>query len=181
MFFFNKKSPEEKEAERIEKMRRDEGNRGFGGAIMTPIADLNLADVCLIRLYPQEKELRVSCMKRFFAIPYQNLRGLAVASENEIAKDCGAISLAEMHTLLTNGCDQFIGYPSEKTRHPLWYARLDFVDNENQSQHLTFIIYSAKGPYRSASPLYAISQFNEILEDVMQRYPLALGDGKSAP
>lgn len=180
MFLFgSKKTPEEKEAARLEKLRREEANLGFGGAIMTPVAALNLADVCLIRLYPDAKELRVSCMKRAFAIPYQNLRGLAVASENEIAKDCGAISLEEMHTHLTNGCDQFLGYPNATTRHPLWYARLDFVDEENQMQHLTFIVYSAKGPYRSASPLYAITQFSELLADVMGRYPLALSDGST--
>lgn len=178
MFLFgSKKSPEEKEAARLEKLRREEGNLGFGGAIMTPVATLNLADVCLIRLYPDAKELRVSCMKRAFAIPYKNLRGLAVASENEIAKDQGAISLEEMQTHLTNGCDQFLGYPSATTRHPLWYARLDFVDEVGQMQHLTFIIYSARGPYRSASPLYAVEQFNAILKDVISRYPLALSDG----
>ena len=44
MFLFNRKSPEEKEAARLEKLRRTEGDRAFGGAIMTPVSSLSLAD-----------------------------------------------------------------------------------------------------------------------------------------
>ena len=52
MFFFNKKTPEEKEAARIAKLRKAEGDRGFGGALMTPVGELALADICLTRLHP---------------------------------------------------------------------------------------------------------------------------------
>ena len=61
MFLFNRKSPEEKEAARLEKLRRTEGDRAFGGAIMTPVSSLSLADICMVRLVPEAQALQ----KRF--------------------------------------------------------------------------------------------------------------------
>lgn len=67
MFLFNRKSPEEKEAARLEKLRRTEGDRAFGGAIMTPVSSLSLADICMVRLVPEAQALQINCgpQKRF--------------------------------------------------------------------------------------------------------------------
>ena len=81
MSLFKRKSPEEKEAARIEKMRRTEGERGFGGALMTPVGDLALADIVIVRLDPEQQLLTINCQKRQFSIPYAALRGMTVSSE----------------------------------------------------------------------------------------------------
>ena len=80
MFFFNKKSPEEKAAEHLEMLRRTEGDRAFGGALITPTGDLALADICIVQLDPQARCLRVSCHKKEFLIPYGALTGMTSAS-----------------------------------------------------------------------------------------------------
>ena len=67
MFLFNRKSPEEKEAARLEKLRRTEGDRAFGGAIMTPVSSLSLADICMVRLV--RRRCRLTAAAKAFPSP----------------------------------------------------------------------------------------------------------------
>ena len=97
MFFFNKKSPEEKAAEHLEKLRRTEGDRAFGGALLTPAGELSLADICVMRLAPDEQNLIVECRRKRLVIPYADLRGMSTSSEAEIARGESAISALEMN------------------------------------------------------------------------------------
>ena len=84
MFLFNRKSPEEKEAARLEKLRRTEGDRAFGGAIMTPVSSLSLADICMVRLVPEAQALQINCGRKSVSIPYAALRGMTTSSEAQI-------------------------------------------------------------------------------------------------
>ena len=88
MFLFNRKSPEEKEAARLEKLRRTEGDRAFGGAIMTPVSSLSLADICMVRLVPEAQALQINCGRKSVSIPYAALRGMTTSSEAQIAQMC---------------------------------------------------------------------------------------------
>lgn len=171
MLFFSKKSPEEKEAARIEKLRRAEADRGFGGALMTPIGELALADICLTRLHPDTQTLVVHCQKREFSIPYANLRGLTCSSEAEIARGESAITAEEMNALLAGEASQFVG-PLDKnaTYRARWFLRLDYVDETGAPQSLMFIAYSMRGFYLANNKLYAAVQFEESLQDIMARY-----------
>ena len=99
MFFFNKKSPEEKAAEHLEKLRRTEGDRAFGGALLTPAGELSLADICVMRLAPDEQNLIVECRRKQLVIPYANLRGMTTSSEAEIARGESSISAAPAFSL----------------------------------------------------------------------------------
>ena len=158
MFFFNKKTPEEKEAARIAKLRKAEGDRGFGGALMTPVGELALADICLTRLHPETQTLVVHCQKREFSIPYANLRGLICSSEAEIA-------------LIEGDAGQFVGPLDAKATHRArWFLRLDYVDETGAPQGLTFIAYNMRGFYIANNKLYAAVQFEESMQDIVSRY-----------
>lgn len=171
MFLFNRKSPEEKAAEHLEKMRRTEGDRAFGGALMTPVGELALADICMIRLVPDQEALIISCQKRQFAIPYASLRGMTVSSEVEIAKGESAITKEEMEALLADEAGQFIG-PLNKDAiyRARWFIRFDYIDERNLPQSLMFIAYSMRGFYIATSKLYAAAQFEENIADILSRY-----------
>ena len=134
MFFFNKKTPEEKEAARIAKLRKAEGDRGFGGALMTPVGELALADICLTRLHPETQTLVVHCQKREFSIPYANLRGLICSSEAEIARGESPITAEEMNALIEGDAGQFVGPLDAKATHRArWFLRLDYVDETRRA------------------------------------------------
>lgn len=171
MFFFNKKTPEEKEAARIAKLRKAEGNRGFGGALMTPVGELALADICLTRLHPETQTLVVHCQKREFSIPYANLRGLICSSEAEIARGESPITAEEMNALIEGDAGQFVGPLDAKATHRArWFLRLDYVDETGAPQGLTFIAYNMRGFYIANNKLYAAVQFEESMQDIVSRY-----------
>lgn len=175
MLFFNKKSPEEKEAARLEKLRRTEGDRCFGGALMTPRGDLQLADICLTRLRPDTQTLVVSCQKKELSIPYANLRGLTCSSEAEIARGESPITAAEMNDLLEGDAGQFVGaLDKNATYRARWFLRLDYVDKYGLPQRLIFIAYNMRGFYYANNKLYAAVQFEETLQDIMSRYANAI-------
>lgn len=171
MFFFSKKTPEEKEAARLEKLRRTEGDRCFGGALMTPRGELQLADICLTQLHPDTQTLVVHCHKKELSIPYANLRGLTCSSEAEIARGESPITAEEINYLLEGDAGQFVG-PLDKnaTYRARWFLRLDYVDKYGISQNLVFIAYSMRGFYYANNKLYAAVQFEETLQDIMSRY-----------
>ena len=101
MLFFGKKSPEEKEADRLEKLRRHEGDRAFGGALITPVGTLALADICMVRLEPEGRLLSISSgFHKRHEIPYSALRGMAIGSESQIAKGESAITAEEIRAAL---------------------------------------------------------------------------------
>ncbi len=171
MSFFRKKTPEEKEAARLEKLRRSEGSRCFGGALMTPEGELALADICYVNLHPETETLRVNCHKREVLIPYPNLRGLVCSSEAEIARGESPISPEEMETVLSCGADQFVGpLDPNVTYRARWFLRLDYVDDEGAPRSLMFIAYNMRGFYIANNKLYAAVQFEESLKDIVSRY-----------
>ena len=171
--FFSKKSPEEKEKARIEKLRRTEGERGFGGALMTPVGDLALADLCVVRLDPAQQCLRISCQKKEYTIPYSALISMEVASESQIAKGESPISAEEMNALIEGEASAFIG-PLEKTQiyRARWFIRICFTGPDGAEQHLFWIAYSMRGPYMASSKLYAAAQFEETVADILARRSL---------
>lgn len=174
MLFFSKKTPEEKEAARLEKLRRKEGDRCFGGALMTPKGELQLADICLAQLHPDTETLVVHCHRKELTIPYPNLRGLTCSSEVEILRGESPITAEEMNDLLEGDAGQFVG-PLNKNAgsRSRWFLRLDYVDRYGLSQSLIFIAYNMRGFYYANNKLYAATQFEETLHDIMSRYPTA--------
>lgn len=171
MLFFGKKSPEEKEAERLEKLRRHEGDRAFGGALITPVGTLALADICMVRLEPEGRLLSISSgFHKRHEIPYSALRGMAIGSESQIAKGESAITAEEMAEIVAGDAGQFLG-PMKKseTARARWFIALDYEGEDGAPQRLLFIAYSMRGPYFSSAPLYASVQFQETLEDILQR------------
>ena len=171
MLFFKKKTPEEKEAARLEKLRRNEDARCFGGALMTPEGDLALGDICYVSLHPDTQMLRVNCHKREVLIPYPNLRGLICSGEAEIARGESPITPEEMETIFACGADQFVGPLDPKaTYRSRWFLRLDYVDAEGSPRSLMFIAYNMRGFYIANNKLYAAVQFEESLRDIMSRY-----------
>lgn len=172
MFFFNKKSPEEKAAEHLEKLRRTEGDRVFGGALLTPAGELSLADICVMRLAPDEQNLIVECRRKQLVIPYANLRGMTTSSEAEIARGESAISALEMNALIEGDAGQFLGPLSKTvTSRARWFLQLDYVDGAGVPSHLIFIAYSMRGPYIAGSKLYAAALFEETIADILTRFP----------
>ncbi len=171
MSLFKRKSPEEKEAARIEKMRRTEGERGFGGALMTPVGDLALADIVIVRLDPEQQLLTVNCQKRQFAIPYGALRRMTVSSEAEIAKGESAITAQEMQDLLDGDAGQFVG-PMDKnaTYRARWFIRIEYQDEYNLDKSIMLIAYSMRGFYMATSKLFAAGQFEENFADILTRF-----------
>ena len=171
MFFFNKKSAGEKAAEHLEKLRRTEGDRLFGGALITPVGDLALADICIVQLDPQAQCLRVSCHKKEFSIPYAALTGMANSSEVEIANGQSPISLQEMNALIEGDAGQFLGPLKKNTNHARWFIRIDYRDTLGAPAHLLFVAYSMRGPYIARSKLYASALFEETVADILTRFP----------
>jgi hypothetical protein len=170
VFGFSKKTPEEKEAARLEKLRRTEGERAFGGALMTPAGELALADICMVRLNPERQALTIACQKRELAIPYAALRGMVWDSEVHIALGEGSITKEEMERTLDSGADAFVGALNKNAdSRARWFIRLDYTDAEGEARSLLFIAYSMRGFYVARSPLYAAVQFEETVRDILTR------------
>lgn len=174
MFLFNRKSPEEKEAARLEKLRRTEGDRAFGGAIMTPMGVLSLADICMVRLAPEEQALQINCGRKLVSIPYAALRGMSTSSEAQIARDESPITALEMTELLSGDAGQFVGDMDKNAEaRARWFIAIDYEDEAGAQQRLIFIAYSMRGPYIARGKLYAAVQFEETLNDIMRRFGTA--------
>lgn len=172
MFLFKKKSPEEKAAAQLEKLRRNEGYQGFAIAMMHPAdGDLALGDMAIVRLFPETQELRVTCHKKCVAIPYQNLRAVHCVSEKQIVKNECAVSLEEMDALLEGGADQFIPSLRGNKANCRWFMRLDYVSAEGEMQHIYGLVCTARGYYKSECKLYAADQFEVIFADILSRFP----------
>ena len=174
MFLFNRKSPEEKEAARLEKLRRTEGDRAFGGAIMTPVSSLSLADICMVRLVPEAQALQINFRRKSGSIPYAALRGMTTSSEAQIARNESPITASEMAALLSGDAGQFVGDLDKNAEaRARWFIAIDYADEAGAPQRLVFIAYSMRGPYIARSKLYAATQFEETLNDIMQRFSAA--------
>lgn len=171
MFLFKKKTPEEKAAARLEKLRRNECDQGFATALMHPIGDLELADVSIVRLYPDTQELAVTCHKKRYAIPYKNLRSVSFVNEKQIYNNEGPVSSEEINTLLENGADQFIEPMQGHKNNLRWFMRLDYVTDEGDTQSIYGLLCTARGYYASSCKLYAADQFEVIFEDILSRFP----------
>ena len=147
MFLFNRKSPEEKEAARLEKLRRTEGDRAFGGAIMTPVSSLSLADICMVRLVPEAQALQINCGRKSVSIPYAALRGMTTSSEAQIARNESPITASEMAALLSGDAGQFVGDLDKNAEaRARWFIAIDYADEAGAPQRLVFIAYSMRGP-----------------------------------
>ncbi len=174
MFLFKKKTPEEKAAANLEKLRRTEGEQGFAIALMHPAqGDLALGDMSIVRLFPETQELRVTCHKKYIAIPYRNLRTIHFASEVQILKNQCAVSPEEMDALLENGANQFMDALRSNKPSCRWFMRLDYVNAESELQHIYGLVCTARGYYKSECKLYAADQFEVIFADILSRFPHA--------
>lgn len=170
MLFFSKKSPEEKEKQRIEKLRRTEGERGFGGALMTPVGDLNLADLCIVRLDPAQQCIRITCQKKEHTVPYSALVNMNVASESQIAKGESPITAEEMNALIEGEASAFVGaLEKDQIYRARWFIRICYTDADGAERHLIWLAYSMRGPYMASSKLYAAAQFEETFADILSR------------
>lgn len=49
-----------------------------------------------------------------------------------------------------------------------WFIAIDYADEAGAPQRLVFIAYSMRGPYIARSKLYAATQFEETLNDIMR-------------
>ena len=140
MFLFNRKSPEEKEAARLEKLRRTEGDRAFGGAIMTPVSSLSLADICMVRLVPEAQALQINCGRKSVSIPYAALRGMTTSSEAQIARNESPITASEMAALLSGDAGQFVGDLDKNAEaRARWFIAIDYADEAGAPQRLVFL------------------------------------------
>ena len=70
MFLFNRKSPGRKGSSASGKLRRTEGDRAFGGAIMTPVSSFSWPTFCMVRLVPEAQALQINCGRKSVSIPY---------------------------------------------------------------------------------------------------------------
>lgn len=173
MLFFGKKSPEEKEKARIEKLRRTEGERGFGGALMTPVGELELADICIVRLDPEQKRVCIKCQKKEFTIPYRALISMEVASESQIARGESPITAEEMNALIEGEASIFVGaLEKDQIYRARWFIRICYTEADGTERHLIWVAYSMRGPYMASSKLYAAAQFEETVADILTRNDL---------
>lgn len=173
MFLFNRKSPEEKEAARLEKLRRTEGDRAFGGAIMTPVSSLSLADICMVRLVPEAQALQINCGRKSVSIPYAALRSMTTSSEAQIARNESPITASEMAALLSGDAGQFVGDLDKNAEaRARWFIAIDYADEPRPATAGFHCLQHAR-PYIARSKLYAATQFEETLNDIMQRFSAA--------
>lgn len=174
MFFFSKKTPEEQEAARIEKLRRTEKDRGFLGCMLHPMGEILLGDVSIIRFDPANEKMTITCERRKAEIPYAALRGFTVSNEHEIVRGESAITEEELNRLLLAGADQIFGdlgkMEEKRTR---WFIRIDY-EEEGEMKTVTSFLYNARGPYMSRSKLLGAAQCEEIVQDILMRYREAL-------
>ena len=171
MFFFKKKSPEEKRAKEIERLRKNEGEQGFALALMHPLGDIALADICIMRLEPENQRLYISCNKKRVNIPYTAFRAVEVCGENDIVQGQAAIKLEEITDLLDAGADKFIGPLGIHRNNVRWFSRLEYVDEEGQRQKVYGILCTARNYYQARDKLFAADQFEIIFADIMTRFP----------
>ncbi len=174
MFLFNRKSPEEKEAARLEKLRRTEGDRAFWRRHHDAGELAFLADICMVRLVPEAQALQINCGRKSVSIPYAALRGMTTSSEAQIARNESPITASEMAALLSGDAGQFVGDLDKNAEaRARWFIAIDYADEAGAPQRLVFIAYSMRGPYIARSKLYAATQFEETLNDIMQRFSAA--------
>ena len=79
-----------------------------------------------------------------------------------------------MAALLSGDAGQFVGDLDKNAEaRARWFIAIDYADEAGAPQRLVFIAYSMRGPYIARSKLYAATQFEETLNDIMQRFSAA--------
>ena len=169
--FFKQKTPEEKAAAHLEKMRRTEGERGFAAGAMIPIGSIVEGDISIVRLDPENEQMTISCSNRKTAIPYRAFRTMVVSSEVEIAEGTSPITLDEMNELLEGRAGLFVGEMQATAHiHARWFIRFTFEDDYGVNRTLMFMAYSMRGPYMASAKLHAATLFEETFADILERY-----------